>query len=199
MSIKFSAVSPKQIEESRQRAAAACSAAYAPQAIPQPGGGVLSLCYMGRIARGYEMLRAGDNPALRQGLTALQQKARDAFEIAEKAATDYAALCASVGATTEDVYPAQCQCEGCLIDGNRHNYHAAAADLRRAVWSLLLPTHLDAPLPALVELVEATGEAQESQRKELWQRICNLAKAQKDFREACLALGRTPEWQKVFW
>lgn len=192
-------VSPKQIEQARQRAIAACNAAYAPQSVPQPSTGALSLCWMGRIARAYQMLQNSDNPAaVRQAIKTLEQRAQEAFDIAEKAASDYAALCASVGVTAEDVYPPTCECEGCRLGRERQSYANALAELRTAAYALLLPAHLDAPLPALVELVEATGDAQEHQRKELWQRICRLAKAQKKYREASLALNQSPDWQGAF-
>lgn len=189
---------PRKIDEARQRAVAACNEAYAAQPVAQPDGSTLALCLSGRIARGYQMLQdAGNKGPIQAAITALEGKAKVAFSDAEQAASDYGALCNGAGLTPADVYPPTCECVGCRLAGARMGYSAALAELREAAWALLLPAHMDSALPALVNLVEATGEHQEAQRKELWQRICRLALAQRKFREAVVALGQTPNWQKV--
>jgi len=199
VAIPMVGISPRQIDDARQRAVAACNAAYAPQPVVQRDGSMLPLCWMGRISRAYQMLQSAETPdVVRQAITVLEGKARAAFNAAEKAASDYTALCIAAGLTVAaDVYPPTCACEGCRLAGARMVYAAALAEMREAAYGLLLPAHVDAPLPVLVELVEATGEKQEAGRKELWERVCRLALTQKKLREAADALGETVNWQKV--
>ncbi len=196
VAVPMTTISPKMIDDARQRAVAATHAAYAPQPVVQRDGSTLALCWMGRIVRGYQMLQNAENKEpVQQALAVLEGKAKAAFNVAEKAASDYGALCIAAGLTVAaDVYPPPCECEGCHLAGARMIYAAALAEMREAAWALLLPLHLDAALPALVDLVEATGEKQEVMRKELWDRLCRLALSQKKLREAADALGYPLNW-----
>ncbi len=189
-------ISPRKIDDARQRAVAATQAAYAPQPVQQRDGATLSLCWMGRIARGYQMLENTENKEpVQAAIAVLEGKARVAFNEAARAASDYGALCAAAGLTVAaDVYPPTCECDGCHLAGARMTYAAALVEMREAAWALLLPAHMDAPLPVLVELVEATGEQQETGRKELWSRVCRLVLAQKKLREAADAMGYPLNW-----
>lgn len=203
-------ITPKQIEESKERARELLRLAYAPQPVKQKDGSVLHLCWNGRMQRAmdmaYKLSQQEENPTLKKTLARLEQaidvldkQARAAADAAEQASSDYNALCAAAGVEAEDLRPPECDCEGCRLSKANNQYWSALGSMRSAFYRLFMATDVDEKeRPAIIDLVEATGAKQEGARKELWQRICAIAKAQKDYAEACEQLGWEPRWKEVF-
>lgn len=196
----MNAVSPKQIEESRQRAADLCLAAYGPQ---RTSAGEM-LCWSGRIAKAMQMgnqaMQAGDNGKLAQinkALDILCKERTKAANAAEKAASDYGALCAGVGVDMADVYPAACTCDGCKLSLAHQTARDALHSMREAIYALLLPAQDGEPLPLLVELVEAVSGGNEVQYKRLWNMVTAIAHHQRAYGQALGTLGERVDWQRV--
>ncbi len=196
----MTAVSPKQIEESRRLAADLCLAAYGPQ---RTSVGDL-LCWEGRIAKAMQIgnaaTQAGDNGKLaqvNQALDILCKERTKATSAAEKAASDYGVLCASVGVDMADVYPAKCTCDGCKLSLAQQTARDALHSMREAIYALLLPSEDGKSLPVLVELAEAVGKGDEVQYKQLWAMVSAIANAQRAYGQALGVLGERPRWDRV--
>lgn len=196
----MSAVSPKQIEESRRLAADLCLAAYGPQ---RTSAGEM-MCWGGRIAKaiqmGNEAMQSGDNAKMVQvnrALDILCAERTKAENAAEKAASDYSALCASVGTEYDNVYPTQCQCDGCKLSLAQQTARDALHAMREAIYALLTPSEDGKPLPVLVELVEAVGAGDEGEYKRLWSMVAAIANAQRAYGQALGLLGERPRWDRV--
>lgn len=195
-------VTPRQMADAKAKALELCAAAYAPQSIAQPDGSALELCWQGRIHRAFglaeEARRAGDTARMEQiraGIDQLSWQYGNAQTAAERAAADYAGLCASMGREPDDVYPAKCQCEGCVNADRQMAYLNADAELRHAVFRLMTPKDATDPLPHLVTLLDGAGDADTCDR--LWYALKRIGDAQRAYSEACGAFGKAPDWHRV--
>ena len=195
-------VTPRQIAEAKEIATNLCRAAFAPQEVRQPDGSALKLCLRGRLTRAYllagEAQRKGDEARvarLRAGIEQLAAQVQRAEAEAQRAASDYAGLCAASGMEPEDVYPPKCGCEGCELGRRQAAYFAADAELRHAVFALLLPREAHDALPRLTALLDGAGDA--DTRDVLWRALKRIGDAQRAYADACSAFDRAPDWYRV--
>ena len=105
-------------------------AAYAAQPVQQPDGSTLLLCWNGRIARGYERLAATggkERPKSRRSRrqSAAWKRSTTAAAVAAERLPRliWAAIAAAAGVTVgaQEVYPPECQCEGCRMQRAYHD------------------------------------------------------------------------------
>ena len=197
-------VTPNKIAQGRARAVDLCAAAYAAQAVQQPDGSTLALCWNGRIARGYERLAAARGAketakveALTKAIRGLEAQYNAAADAAERAAADWAAMAASAGVTVDahEVYPPQCQCEGCAMQRAYHDHNEARGAYSDALYALLAPNPMD--LPPLLEMLEAIAE--EAQRDRLWTYMQRIRDTGRAYIKACEAAGTRPNWRAAMW
>lgn len=194
----LNATSMKDIEAAKALAMTTAEQAFG--AVHEAGGE--KLCWNGRINRAMKMGRDAANVGnkekvaeLREGINALIDAAYKAEQDATKAASDYTAICLGVGVEVVDIpVRGQCRCSGCKT-GEAHVVAFEARDrIRQTLFALLLPSDMG-KMPRLVELVEAVGD--EAKRSQLWQMVCDLAKAQKDYAEATSLLGENVNWSQI--
>lgn len=195
-----SVVTPNKITEARARAADLCHAAYAAAPVQQPDGSTLLLCWNGRIARGYERLAAARGAketakieALTKAIRGLEAQYNAAADAAERAAADWAAMAAAAGVTVDahEVYPPQCQCEGCQMRRAYHDHNEARGAYSDALYALLAPNSFETP--PILEMLEAIAE--EAQRDRLWTYMKRIRDTGRAYIKACEAAGTRPNWR----
>ena len=194
------AVTPNAIAQAKARAVELSLAAYAPQPVAQPDGSVLSLCWKGRIARGYERLAAARAAketakveALQKAIRGLEAQYNAAADVAERAAADWAAMAAAAGVIVDaqEVYPPECQCEGCRMQRAYHDHNEARGAYSDALYALLAPNSFETP-PILELLADAQNEAS---RDRLWTHLKRIRDLGNAYIAACMAAGTRPNWR----
>jgi hypothetical protein len=197
---EHSAVTPNRIAQAKARATQLCNAAYAAQPIPQPGGAVLPLCWNGRITRGYERLaaaRIAKNEAqirvLENAIKGLEEQYNAAAREAEAAASEWAALAALAGeaAHPHDVYPPQCECEGCRLQMTLHDHNEARGAYSDALYAFLAPMPEDTP-PVLELLKDFQFE---ERRDRFWGYLKRIYESGNAYADACKQAGVRPNWR----
>ncbi len=207
------AVTPNQIKRAEDNARQLGQLAYAPQPVPQPDGTTINLCWNGRITRAYERLADARNEAyktepkpnmktakvkaIEDRIAELQRAATDAQNAAEKAASEWAAMCVSAGVKCDplSVYPAQCTCDGCKAQESIMARRNAYAALTEATYALLAPSSF--VLPPFVELMRNAGD--EHARNALWSYWKKIFDAAETYIAACKTDGVEPDWRGVLW
>ena len=199
------AVTPNAIAQAKARAVELSLAAYAPQPVKQPDGSVLSLCWKGRIARGYERLAAARAKrdaktieTLQEAIRSLTAKAAAAQNAAEEAASTWAAMCAAVGQSCDpmEVYAPPCTCEGCRMEAAYMDKAEARAKYVTALYDLLAPTSFDLPpFMELGRLIQAGDQEAQKRMTAYWRRIYE---AGVQYIEAHRAAGTRPNWRALW-
>lgn len=193
-------ITPNKLAAMRRAAVDLCAAAYSPQPVPQPDGSTLHLCYNGRIVRAYERLAAAriarneaQIKALGPAIKDLEARAVAAYKAAEDTASAWAAAASTVGVTVQpmEVYPAQCQCEGCRLQMTLHDHNEARGAYSDALYALLAPNGFDTP--PLLEILAKVGD--EAQRDRLWHYLKPIRDTANTYIEACKAAGVPPNWR----
>lgn len=194
------AVAPNGLTAARRKAVELATAAYSPQPVPQPDGSTLRLCWNGRIARGYELLAAARIAkdaaridVLQKALANLTERRIETAQAAEDAASTWAAMAAAGGVTVDpnEVYPAECQCEGCRMQHAWHDHNTARGAYSDALYALLAPNSHDTP--PLLEILATANE--ESQRDRLWVHLKRIRDAAATYVAACKAADTHPNWR----
>ena len=198
-------VTANAIAAAKRQAIELCAAAYSPQEVKQPDGPPLSLCFNGRIARGYEKLAAArlsrDVRAIEvmQGAIAtLESKYVAAQKAAEDAAAAWAAMCAAVGAPCNpmEVYPPHCTCEGCRLQTQHQDKATARARYAQALYALLAPNSFD--LPPIMELGRKIQEGDADARRRLTEHLQRIYEAGEQYASAHAAAGTSPNWRALW-
>lgn len=207
------AVTPNLIKQAEERARQLNLLAYAPQPVPQPDGTTINLCWNGRIARAYERLAAArieaytatPKPnmktakvkAIEERIADLERGALAAHNAAEKAASDWAALCAAggIGCDPLSVYAPTCTCAGCAAQDAANARRNAYAALTEAVYGLLAPSSF--VVPPFVELMRKAEDA--GARDALWRHWKRILDAAEQYIATCKADGVEPDWRGVLW
>lgn len=187
---RMTTVTPKQVADAKQAAIEAHWAAYGVRPVPQPDGSTLDLCLRGRLDRAFAMMAEADDATrakLQPAIKALSAQCEAAYREATVTAASYAELALAAGQQPDELAWEQCTCEGCQIGVNQAAYFAAMADLRGAVFDLLLPRDIDDALPALASMDEPA--IQRSMQR--------IADAQRKYAAACAAFGQRPAWDRV--
>lgn len=199
------AVTPNAIAQAKARAVELSLAAYAPQPVKQPDGSVLSLCWKGRIARGYERLAAARTrrdakaiETLQEAIRSLTDKGLAAQNAAEEAASTWAAMCAAVGqpCDPDEVYAPPCTCEGCRMQAAYMDKAEARARYVTALYDLLAPTSFD--LPPFMELGQRIQEGDAEARDRLSVQFQRIYEAGVAYRDAHQAVGTKANWRALW-
>ena len=207
------AVTPNAIKQAEEQARQLCLLAYAPQPVPQPDGSKISLCWNGRIARAYDRLADARNEAykltpkpntktpkvkmIEERIADLERGATAAYNAANQAASDWAALCTAAGVEFDPlaVYAPVCTCEGCKAQQAATARRNAYAALTEATYALLAPESFT--LPPFVELMRRAND--EHARNALWAHWKRMLDAAEVYIAACQADGVEPDWRGVLW
>lgn len=193
-------ITPNKIASAKEDAIRLCVAAYAPHPVKQPDGTTLMLCWNGRIVRGYERLAAAriardakTSDVLAKAIAGLEQQYNEAARAAERAASDWAAMAASIGVTVTatDCYPPACQCEGCALQRTLHDHNEARGAYSDALYALMAPNGQDIP-PILTILA---GASEVEQRDRLWTYLRRIRDTGDTYIEACKQAGVRPNWR----
>ena len=188
------------IAAAKRQAIELCAAAYSPQEVKQPDGPPLSLCFNGRIARGYELLAAARIAkdaaridVLQKALANLTERRAETAQAAEDAASTWAAMAAAGGVTVNpnEVYPPACQCDGCRLQRAWHDHNEARGAYSDALYALLAPNSHDTP--PLLEILATANE--EAQRDRLWVHLKRIRDAAAAYVAACKAADTRPNWR----
>ena len=194
------AVTPKGLEAAKEEAVRLCEIAYAPHPVKQPDGTSLMLCWNGRIVRGYERLAAAriardakTIDVLTKAIAGLEGQYNEAARAAERAASTWAAMAATAGATVNatDCYPPACQCEGCALQRTLHDHNEARGAYSDALYALMAPNGQDIP-PILTILA---GASEVEQRDRLWTYLRRIRDTGDTYIEACKQAGVRPNWR----
>lgn len=195
------AVTPRQISDAKAKARELAALAWLPQPVKQRDGSTLDLCWRGRIHRAIKMLADARNTGdknleaqVRAALEKLNSDANAAEAAAEKAITDYSALCALANVEIENLYPNECMCDGCMESGSLHKLATAEGNLRRAIWMFLGPARVG-EMPEIVELVRKASD--EKVRDRMWRHLKNIADAMQVYDDICRQTGTDPRWAEV--
>lgn len=197
---EHNAVTPNRIAQTKARALHLCAIAYAPQPVPQPDGSTLHLCWNGRIVRGYERLAAariarneGQARILQGAIKDLEARYNAAASEAEAVASEWAAMSAVAGspAQASEVYPPQCQCEGCRLQMTLHDHNEARWAYSDALYAFLAPTSDDTP-PVLELLANFKLD---EQRGLFWSHLRRIRDTGDAYIEACKQAGVRPNWR----
>lgn len=193
-------ITPNKIASAKEDAIRLCVAAYAPHPVKQPDGTTLMLCWNGRIVRGYERLAAAriardakTIDVLAKAIAGLEQQYNEAARAAERAASDWAAMAATAGATVSatDCHPPACQCEGCVLQRTLHDHNEARGAYSDALYALMAPNGQDIP-PILTILA---GASEVEQRDRLWTYLRRIRDTGETYIEACKQAGVRPNWR----
>ena len=193
-------ITPNKIASAKEDAIRLCVAAYAPHPVKQPDGTTLMLCWNGRIVRGYERLAAAriardakTSDVLAKAIAGLEQQYNEAARAAERAASTWAAMAATAGATVNatDCYPPACQCEGCALQRTLHDHNEARGAYSDALYALMAPNGQDIP-PILTILA---GASEVEQRDRLWTYLRRIRDTGDTYIEACKQAGVRPNWR----
>jgi hypothetical protein len=201
------AITPNKIEQAKQRAVAACAAAYSAQPVPQPDGTTIALCWSGRIARGYDKLAiariAKDGAtvkALENGIQALQAKAQAAQKAAEDAASAWAALATAAGQKIQptDVYPPTCTCEGCQAQANYQDKVNWRATYVTCLYDFIAPNSVDTP-PVIALLRRLRNNKNDKDASDqLWAHLRRISDAGEAYARACSDAAVRPNWRALW-
>lgn len=198
-------VTPNAIAQAKQRAIDLCSAAYAPRPVPQPNGPPLTLCLRGRIVRGYERLAAAriardvkTVETIQGAIKSLEAKYTEAGKDAERAASDWAAMCAAAGQPVQpmECYPPPCICEGCRMEDAYVDKTEARAVYVNHLYALLCPTSRD--LPPFMELGRAIQGGDTDARKRMTAHFQRIYEAGEAYAKACEDAGVSPNWRALW-
>jgi len=193
-------ITPNKIASAKEDAIRLCVAAYAPHPVKQPDGTTLMLCWNGRIVRGYERLAAAriardakTSDVLAKAIAGLEQQYNEAARAAERAASDWAAMAASIGVTVTagDCYPPACQCEGCVFQRTLHDHNEARGAYSDALYAFLAPTSDDTP-PVLELLANFKLD---EQRGLFWSHLRKIYESGNAYVAACKQAGVRPNWR----
>ena len=207
------AVTPNKIKQAEEQARQLCLLAYAPQPVAQPDGTTIALCWSGRIARAYDRLaearteaynttpkpnmQTAKVKAIEERIADLERGATAAYNAANQAASDWAALCTAAGVEFDPlaVYAPVCTCEGCKAQQAATARRNAYAALTEATYALLAPESFT--LPPFVELMRRAND--EHARNALWAHWKRMLDAAEVYIAACQADGVEPDWRGVLW
>ncbi len=193
-------ITPNKIAAAKEDAVRLCEIAYAPHPVKQPDGTSLLLCWNGRIVRGYERLAAAriardakTIDVLTKAIAGLEGQYNEAARAAERAASTWAAMAATAGATVSatDCYPPACQCEGCVLQRTLHDHNEARGAYSDALYALMAPNEQDIP-PILTILA---GASEVEQRDRLWTYLRRIRDTGDAYIEACKQAGVRPNWR----
>ncbi len=183
------AVTPRAIEDARQRAINLLRDAYTAKPTPIDGQTVL-ICMTGRIARGYDKLaiarRAGDAAAIKK----LEQgigKLTDLYN------ADWAAMAAAAGVTVDpaSIYPPDCDCETCQAERARKSGYFYRDCYTAMVYDALAPNSFD--FPPLLELVRDAKNP--DARDRIWAHLKRILDAAEAYNKDCRDRGVQPNWR----
>jgi hypothetical protein len=191
----------------RSKAEQLCAAAYSAQPIKQQDGTTLTLCWQGRIARGYEKLAiariARDKEAidtLTRAIQSLEGKYNAAAAEAGKAASAWAAMAAFVGRTVDamDCYPPQCQCEGCKAQLQYRDKVEWRAIYAETLYDFLAPNSQDTPpFIEIMRRLRKSANDREAQDR-IWAHLRRIHDAAEAYSNACAAAGTRPNWRALW-
>lgn len=199
------AVTPAAIADAKRRAIEACAAAYSAQEVRQPDGSSLSLCWKGRIARGYEKLAssrlARDERGIEvmtEAIAGLSNRYTAAVKVAEDTASAWAAMCAAVGAACDplEVYPPPCACDGCRMQTAHQDKAAARAHYVRALYALLAPNAHD--IPPIMELGRKIQDGDPDAKRRMNEHLQRIYEAGERYANAHAAAGTSPNWRQLW-
>lgn len=195
-------VTPRRIDEAKAEAQRLADLAYGPQPVKQPDGTALALCWAGRLHRALELANEAQRVGAAQRLALVEQaiaqltaQLHAADNVAQLAASEYAALCVLAGRTPEELALPVCTCVGCRAGQRMQVLGDTAGQVRHAVWALLGAPAVGEE-PPLLSLVREAGD--EAQRERLWYRLKNIADAMERYAAACAEFAVSAEWNEVW-
>lgn len=105
-----------EVDIARRRLVDLQRRAAGPMHVPQPGGGTLRMCYVGRLTRAHEMINAAPeekrSPLLKR-YEEIKQEATDAWEAYQFARSAYINACSWAGVQPQLPVEKDCDCVVC--------------------------------------------------------------------------------------
>ncbi len=183
----------KKIEEAKQKATKLAAEAWSAQEMII-GGNMAKICWRGRMHRAIRRLAEAptqnERSALSSAINQLNEASRKAHNDAEQAIAEYCALVVADGMQPENLYPVECNCDGCKASGKFHRIASAQAVMHNAMWSLFCDdAEGDTPFLTLMRNAADAG-----QRDLLWRHLATIQHAMEDYRKAHIEHGEKVEW-----